>query len=228
MGWSGRSRTLILPSVRYLVFLSAILAAPLPAIAQPACVELSGACFKMLEGYSLQEVESQRGVDMPKFIKFGGKDALARELPVHKFDAGYIDSWVGEDAYRMLKVMLIELPPGDREQTPARVAERFHNGFASRWGSPAFAVFDEDKQIGHSTNVAGAFIGAHVTRCGSYLVAIEAMDVVEFLKLSNADYRGINDPDVDARWRAARATSNTDDAEALIANICAAIGKTAD
>ena len=59
-------------------------------------------------------------------------------------------------------------------------------------------------------------------------VAIEAMDVVEFLKLSNADYRGINDPDVDARWRAARATSNTDDAEALIANICAAIGKAAD
>jgi len=198
------------------------------AMAQPDCVEVGHVCFEMLEGYTLQKVETKGGVDFHEFIRFGGRAALERELPVHKFDATYIDSWLGSDAYRQLKVALVDLPPADQAQAQSRIAERFHNGFASRWGPPAFAVFDEEKQIGHSTNVSGAFIGAHVTRCGAKMILIEAFDVIEFLRLSNANYQGIGDPDVGVRWRAARATSNTNDAEALIANICTAIAQAGD
>jgi len=204
---------------------AALLFLAAPTSAQPACVQAGNICFEPPSDYTVASTETKGGFLFTTLLRTGGRAELAAKLPVRKLSDMYIDSWLEGDTYRVLKLAVLPLPLEDAATPMSEIAARFHKGFASRWGSGAFAVFDSDKQIGHSINTSGAIISTHIARCGSNLVTIEAMDIVELLKLSNDNYAGSGSGSDAARWTRMRPVANTDDAEQLIENICqAALG----
>jgi hypothetical protein len=184
-------------------------------------MEFGGLTINVPAGYQVRESDTQEDPPVAGLLRLGGCPEAAP--PLSTLDKDYVDSWLKYDQCGWLKLRIVELPAGDTTSAMSDLARRFHNGFSGRWGPQAFSHFDDDRQIGHSANLLGAFIAAHIGRCRTRFVVVEAMDVIEFLKLTDAGFERLVGMDNGAKWRAVRAAANTEDAEALIANVCKAV-----
>lgn len=54
--------------------------------------------------------------------------------------------------------------------------DRFFNGFASQWGDFTFNVFEEQTEICHSVNLAGAVVSVSVKRVDNYVLSVNSLD----------------------------------------------------
>lgn len=194
-----------------------IVCGPKIPAAQTRTFDYGELTIELPAGYEVQQTEPHEryaGSDIPEPILLLGPEA--RDEPLSEWGRQF------DRSPPYLRLTALTLTPPDDGQTVGQLSERVFNGFRSRWGQYAFYLFDEERQLGHMVNMAGAFIALHVARCGDRLIVVEVLDYAQMRKLEGEIDRSFFDLPQRERWQMARAGANAEDAETLIANVCQA------
>jgi hypothetical protein len=190
---------------------------PQISAAQTRTFDYGELTIELPAGYEVQQTEPYErsaGSDILEPILLLGPEA--RDEPLSDWGRQF------DSSPPYLRLTALTLTPPDDGHTTGQLSQRVFNGFRSRWGQFAFYVFDEERQLGHMVNMAGAFIALHVARCGDRLIVVEALDYAQMRKLEGEIDRSFLDLPERQRWQMARAGANAEDAERLIANVCQA------
>lgn len=92
--------------------------------------------------------------------------------------------------FKSLNFNLIEIVPDENldpdhtyDQIPvsefkgmADFCDRFYTGFQSQWGNWSFKTFDQQNEMCHAVNIAGAIVSLSVRKTDNYLVIVTSLD----------------------------------------------------
>ncbi len=177
--------------------------------------------FALPPGYERAEGESYAHLQNPAFIKPGGRSALRRALPDHEITRSLRRRWLADDKRSLLTFRSRPLStlPSFSSKDPQKRQEEICKRIMGYWDRSAFALYDGQSGIGRCVNYDGAFVAVFTREIDNYLVMIESIDFVEYIKWREGSRVLFDTLSPQSKWWALRRAANATDSEIVLRSV---------